>query len=802
MSFGICSRRAAGSQLPSEASPRPGRIPDPAANCLCLSRNQADVGRESRAQGLLAVAPADVLALCNAWIRNREVRGGYSDVKQVVQHLKSGLLEVVDVPCPQVAPGHVLIQTRSSLISAGTERSVVEFGQASLARKVRDNPERVRQVLDRIKNDGLLPTLEVVFAKLDEPMPLGYSNVGVVIEVGRGVDEFAIGDRVVNNGRHAEIVNKPVNLCAKIPPPVGDEQATFTLVSSIGLQGIRLLRPEIGEKIAVFGLGLIGLLAVQMLTGNGCDVLGIDVDPARLALAKSFGATPVDVSAGADPVAVGMAFSAGQGVDGVLVTASAKNDSIITQAARMSRKRGRIVLVGVVNMDLQRADFYEKELSFQVSCSYGPGRYDAAYEEQGIDYPLPFVRWTEKRNMSTVLSLLAAGRLNVDPLITTRVPQREAARAYDLLSNDRTQIGIILQYPKQDPPRARVIETPREKLATPSTTGNGRAHVGVIGAGNYTKIRLLPELKRSGATLISIASASGVTAAQSARKFGFQSSTTDYRTILDNPEINVVFVTTRHNQHVPMVVDALAAGKHVFVEKPLAIDAAGMTQVRQAHAQAPDRQLMVGFNRRYSRHAEKIRQLLSGRAQPATLNMLVNAGYIPATSWIQDPQVGGGRIIGEGCHWVDLLRFVVDKPIVSVQAAMIGEHPGVETRDDVMSLSLLFADGSLGNVHYFANGHKSYAKEKLEVYCEGRVLLLDNFRKLQGYGWSNFRRMNLYTQDKGRQAEIGGFVERVALGGGPFMPPEHIWNVTAATFAAMESARTGQRVELQAEDQG
>lgn len=715
-------------------------------------------------------------------------------MKQVIQHLKSGVLEVVDVPCPKVAPGGVLIQTRASLISAGTERSVVEFGQASMARKVRDNPERVRQVMDRIRNDGLLPTLEVVFAKLDEPMPLGYSNVGVVVETGPGVDEFQIGDRVVSNGRHAEMVTKPTNLCAKIPPGVTDEQATFTLVSSIGLQGIRLLKPEIGEKIAVFGLGLIGQLAVQMLLGSGADVLGIDVDPSRLALAREAGAAVVDLSAGADPVAAGMAFSHGHGVDGVLITASAKNDSIISQAAQMSRKRGRIVLVGVVNMDLKRAEFYEKELSFQVSCSYGPGRYDPDYEERNIDYPYPFVRWTEKRNMEAVLGMLASGRLRVEPLITSRIPQAEAPRAYDLLSNDRSQVGIILEYPQTPPPLDRVVAYHATNGAP--TQGNGRAAVGVIGAGNYTKIRLLPELKRSGATLVSIASASGVTGAQSARKYGFKNSTTDYRTILDDPQVNAVFITTRHNQHVPMAVEALKAGKHVFVEKPLAIDAEGLARVRETYEQSSGLQLMVGFNRRFSQHAIKIKELLAGRSQPATMNMLVNAGYIPSNSWIQDPQVGGGRIIGEGCHWVDLLRFIVDRPIVAVQAVMIGEHPGVETRDDTMSVSLLFDDGSLGNIHYFSNGHKSYSKEKLEVYCEGRVLLLDNFRKLQGYGWSNFRKLNLFTQDKGRQAEIGGFVERVAQGGPPLMPPEHIWNVTEATLAAVRSAQSGQRIDL------
>ncbi|MBX3415387.1 MAG: bi-domain-containing oxidoreductase [Pirellulales bacterium] len=725
-------------------------------------------------------------------------------MKQVVQHLKSGVLEVVDVPCPQASAGQLLIQTRASLISAGTERSVVEFGQSSMVRKVRDNPDRVKQVLDRIRNDGLLPTLELVFAKLDEPMPLGYSNVGVVVGVGAGVEGFAIGDRVVSNGRHAEMVAKPVNLCVKVPEHVTSEQATFTLVSSIGLQGLRLLKPELGEKIAVFGLGLIGLLAVQMLVGSGAEVIGIDVDPGRLALARKFGATTVDLSSGADPVAAGMAFSAGQGVDGVLITASAKNDSIVSQAANMSRKRGRIVLVGVVNMELSRAEFYEKELSFQVSCSYGPGRYDPTYEEQGIDYPYAFVRWTEKRNMEAVLGMLAAGRLDIESLITSRIPQADAAQAYAALSEDRSQIGIILEYPDVAPPTTTVIEhRGTGATATPTKPSSAaQARVGVIGAGNYTKIRLLPEIKRTSAVPVSIASASGVTAAHAARKFGFETSTTDYRQILDNPRVDAVFITTRHHQHVPMAIDALRAGKHVFVEKPLAIDAEGLARIREVYEQTTGLELMVGFNRRFSGHAAKIRQLLASRSQPATLNMLVNAGYIPGDHWMHDPRIGGGRIIGEGCHWFDLLRYVVDAPIVAVQAAMIGDVPGVETRDDNMSVSLLFADGSLGNLHYFANGHKSYTKEKLEVYCEGRTLLLDNFRKLTGYGWSNFKKLNYFSQDKGRRQEISGFIDRVARGGAPLIPPSHLWNVTAATFAAMDSARSGQRVELAAEDRG
>jgi predicted dehydrogenase/threonine dehydrogenase-like Zn-dependent dehydrogenase len=719
-------------------------------------------------------------------------------VKQVLQHLKSGLLEVVDVPAPMVSAGHLLIQTQRSLISAGTERSVVEFGRASLMSKVRQNPERVRQVLDRISQEGLLPTLELVFAKLDEPMPLGYCNVGRVIEVGAGMEGFSTGDRIVSNGRHAEIVNRPLNLCAKIPDGVSDEQATFAVLSSIGLQGIRLLQPAIGERIAVFGMGLIGLVTVQMLVNSGAHVIGIDVDAGRLALAERFGATPVNVAEGTDPVGAGMAFSNGVGVDGVLITASAKNDRIVSQAARTSRKRGRIVLVGVVNTEISRAEFYEKELSFQVSCSYGPGRYDAAYEEGGVDYPLPFVRWTEKRNIEAILNMLASGRLDVEPLVTARVPHAEAARAYDMITSDRSQLGVILEYPDAVPPLQRVIATPTssETNRAVTTTATGKVSIGVIGAGNYTKIRLLPELRKSGARLATIASASGVTAAQAARKFGFEASTSDYKTILADESINTVFITTRHDQHAPMAIAALEAGKHVFVEKPAAIDRAGLDGIRAAVAAAGDRQFLVGFNRRFSQHAVKIRQLVAGRTQPVCANMMVNAGYIPKDNWAQDPAVGGGRIVGEGCHWIDFLRYIVDRPISEVRATMIGAAPGVETRDDNISISLLFTDGSLGNIHYFSNGHKSVSKERLELYAEGKVLWLDNFRKLQGWGWPDFKKLNFHSQQKGRHAEICGFVDRVAEGGAALMPADDIWNVTEASFAAVESARKGRAVLL------
>ncbi|HVU88691.1 MAG TPA: bi-domain-containing oxidoreductase [Pirellulales bacterium] len=712
-------------------------------------------------------------------------------MKQVVQNFGSGVLELLDVPCPAAGRGQLLIQTRASLISAGTERALVEFGRAGLLSKARQSPERVKQVWDKIRAEGLMPTMEAVFAKLDEPMPLGYSNAGVVVEVGPGITQFAAGDRVASNGGHAEMVSRPVNLCAKIPAGVSDEAASFAVLGSIGLQGIRLLRPELGETVAVFGLGLIGLLTVQMLTGSGARVLGIDPDPSRREMAREFGATPIDTAG--DVVAAALAQTAGRGVDGVLVTASARDDDILSQAARMSRKRGRIVLVGVVNMELNRAEFYEKELSFQVSCSYGPGRYDTQYEDQGVDYPFAFVRWTEQRNIEAVLGMMEAGRLDVSSLITKHIPHANAATAYELLSSDRSQLGIVLDYPSGEPLTERVVRS--AATAAPSTA-TSQVTVGVIGAGAFTKRVVLPALAKTGARLATIASAGGVTAAHAARKFNFASSTTDYRTILADKSINCVFITARHNSHASMVVEALAAGKHVFVEKPLAITRGELHRVQEAYAASRGLQLMVGFNRRFSPHAVKMRQLLSTRSQPAVFNMLVNAGEIPRSHWTQDPLVGGGRIIGEGCHWIDLLSFLAGSPVVAVQANMLGGVGGAPDANDIMTISMSLADGSIANLHYLANGHRAFPKEMLTVFCQGRVLEMDNFRRLSGLGWPGFKKFNLFRQDKGHQAEIAAFIDRVAEGGPPLIPPAELWNVTEASFAAEEAAADHSRVVL------
>lgn len=706
-------------------------------------------------------------------------------MKQVLQSLKSGAITSLScAPAPQCPPGQLLIATRRTLISAGTERMLVEFGQANLIQKAAAQPERVRQVLDKVQTDGLLPTLDAVFAKLDDPLPLGYCNAGVVLEVGAGVQGFAAGDRVVSNGRHAEIVCVPQNLCARIPDPVEDDCAAFTVLAAVGLQGIRLAAPTLGETVAVMGLGLVGLMTVQMLVANGCRVLGFDLNPQRLALARQFGAEVVNVGEHSDPVTAGLAFSAGRGVDAVLITASSKGNEIVHQAAQMSRQRGRIVLVGDVGLSLSRADFYAKELTFQVSCSYGPGRYDEQYEQQGHDYPLGFVRWTEQRNFEAVLQLMAAGRLDVAPLITHRIPLDQAQEAYRHLAETPNALGILLTYPDQPPVRQQTIALP----AVHTIAANGGAVVGVIGAGSFSRRVLLPALRKTEARLKTIASTGGTSAGIVGRNLGFAYATSDYRQILDDPEINTVFVVTQHNSHARLVCEALRAGKHVFVEKPLAINREQLADIQETVASVPYKQLMVGFNRRFAPQAVRLRDLLASRTEPCTLLYTVNAGHIPPEHWTQDAAVGGGRIIGEACHFIDLLLFLVGSPIAGVEARMVRPSSSRSSGQDKMTICLDFEDGSSGVVHYLSHGSKRFPKERLEVFSEQRVAVLDNFNRLYGYGWPGLRTLRSLKQDKGHEAEITAFIQRVQQGGDWLIPWQDLRDVTLSTFAAVERA--------------
>ena len=710
-------------------------------------------------------------------------------MKQVLQNLKDGSTEVAEVPCPRAGSGQLLIRSTRSLVSAGTERMLVDFGRAGLIDKARQQPDKVRMVLDKIRTDGLMPTLEAVRNKLDQPMPMGYCNVGEVVELGAGVSGFAVGDRVASNGRHAEMVAVPVNLCAKVPAAVADEAAAFTVLGAIALQGIRLVQPTLGETVVVTGLGLIGLVTVQLLKAQGCRVLGLDFDADKLALAQRFGAAVVNLKSGADPVTAAMDFSRGRGVDAVIITASTKSNEPVHQAALMSRKRGRIVLVGVAGLELSRADFYEKELSFQVSCSYGPGRYDPNYEDKGRDYPPGFVRWTEQRNFEAVLDMLSEGRLDMAPLVSHRFDIGDAARAYAVVGGSEPALGIVLRYAEpaamQTTTAVAAVITCTVPLAPPATPAlAGAPRVSVIGAGNYAGAVLIPAFKAAGARLVRLASAGGASSVHLGRKFGFAEATTDSDALLADTGCDAVVISTRHDTHAGYVLRALAAGKHVFVEKPLALEIDDLQRIEAATTAAAQQLLMVGFNRRFAPQVVKIKQLLAGSPSPKTFVMTVNAGAIPAQHWTQDPAVGGGRFVGEGCHFVDLLRFLAGAPIESFQVARMAA-----ATPDTASVTLSFADGSLGTVMYLANGSKAFPKERLEVFAGGRVLQLDNFRRLTGFGWPGFTCMNLWRQDKGQAACAAAFLEAIRSGGASPIPLAELTEVGRISIRIEETLR-------------
>lgn len=700
-------------------------------------------------------------------------------MKQILQNLSTGQSELVEAPAPQPRKGALLIDTTASLISTGTERMLVDFGKAGLIAKARSRPEKVCQVLDKVATDGLMTTVDAVRSKLGQPIPLGYCNVGVVRD--SGAEGFRAGDRVVSNGPHADVVSVPKNLGARIPDTVSDEAAAFTVVASIGLQGIRLAAPSLGECFVVTGVGLIGLLTVQMLRAQGCRVLAIDFDLAKLELARRFGAETCNPGAGEDPVAAGMAFSRGVGVDGVIVTASTKSSDPITQAARMSRKRGRIILVGVTGLELNRADFYEKELTFQVSCSYGPGRYDPAFEDQGQDYPLAFVRWTEQRNFEAVLDMLASGALDVAPLISHRIPIEEAPRAYELLSTDKAALGIILTY-GHDVSARHVREVP---LAPSAPAPAGKPVVGFVGAGNYASRMLIPAFKAAGAQLHTISSAGGTNAVVHGKRTGFAKASSDTDALIADPEVNTVAIVTRHNSHARFAAQALRAGKHVFVEKPLAMTLEELGQVQAAH-QDSGKHLMVGFNRRFAPQVQTMKRLLGTIKAPKSFVMVMNAGAIPADHWTQDPAAGGGRIIGEACHYIDLMRFLADAPITSVQARRMGDTDAEAVTEDKAAITLGFADGSFGTIHYLANGGASFPKERVEVFAAGRTLQLDNFLKLRGFNWPGFRKQNLWRQDKGQNACAAAFLNAVETGGTAPIPASELFEVARVTIEAAE----------------
>ncbi|MFC3220838.1 bi-domain-containing oxidoreductase [Tianweitania populi] len=693
-------------------------------------------------------------------------------MRVVLQHLGDGRTEVADAAAPACGPHQLLVRTSRTLVSAGTERMLLQFGKASLLGKARSQPEKVRQVLQKARTDGILPTLSAVRAKLDQPLALGYCNVGTIIEAGSGTSHFRVGDRVASNGGHAGIVAVSANLSAKVPDSVSDEAAAFTVLGAIALQGIRLAEPTLGETVAVIGLGLIGLLTVQLLRAHGCRVLGLDPDPARLALASSFGAEVVDLSAGSDPLREAARFSRDRGVDAVIIAASTESSAPVSQAAAMCSKRGRIVLVGVTGLQLSRADFYEKELSFQVSCSYGPGRYDPAYEAKGQDYPAGFVRWTAQRNFEAVLDMMADGRLDVAPLISHRFAISEAEQAYALLDSDTPTLGVLLDFGGEDtaPPAAPAILSPAHVPA------NGTPRIGFVGAGAYATSTLLPALKRAGARLDMVASNSGISGLHAQRKFGIARATTDASALIGDPDIDTVVIATRHSSHAALTCAALRAGKHVFVEKPLALSHAELSEIQESwrESRAFERPplLTVGFNRRFAPHVIALNKALACRSEPPAFIMTVNAGALPPDHWTRSGEEGG-RIVGEACHFVDLLRHLANSPIS--QATATG-------RGDTANLQLAFANGAIGTIHYLANGARSFPKERLEVFCGGSIVVLDNFRRLSAHNWRGIKPTRLWQQDKGQTSCVSAFLTAVQNGDPAPIPFEELAEVSAVTI--------------------
>ena len=703
-------------------------------------------------------------------------------MKQILQSFKTGITELAELPSPKVKPGQVLIQTTRSLVSLGTEKMLVEFGKASLIQKARQQPEKVKMVLDKIKSEGLMPTIETVFNKLEQPLPLGYCNVGKVISVGTGVTDFKVGDRVASNGQHAEFVSIPQNLAAHIHDNISDDEAAFTVIGSIGLQGIRLLNPTMGETVVVIGLGLIGLLSAEMLIANGCKVIGYDLDDSKVEIANSKGITAFNPLKGNDPVKFVNNETNNIGADAVLITASAKTHEIISQAANMSRKRGRIVLVGVIGLNISRADFYEKELSFQVSCSYGPGRYDDKYEFKGIDYPLPFVRWTEKRNFETVLQLISTGKLKVKELISEVVPIEQYDKIYGNIGNSNS-IASIFKYNEINTPKHSIIVNTKH----PKSSKGG---IAIVGAGNFTKMTMLPALKGTNADIIHIVSSGGVNGTALAKKHNILQSTTDYDLVLNDKDVDLIMITTRHNLHAEMVIKALDKGKHVFVEKPLALNNKELQAIEESYNKN-NGTLMIGFNRRFSPHIQKIKSLLGDA--PMNIIATMNAGEIPLDVWVHDMLVGGGRIIGEACHYLDLMIFLTGSTIKSVCMNAMGENPSENT--DNASILVKMENGSTGVVNYFANGAKSYAKERLEVFSQEKILIMDNFIKTTGYGVKGFSKFKTKL-DKGHKSQFSQIVENIKQGSVGLIPYSELINSTKASFAAIESLKQGTWINL------
>lgn len=717
-------------------------------------------------------------------------------MKQILQNMKTGETQVEDVPVPQVKEGTALVKTHVSLVSAGTERMLVEFAKQSLAGKAKSRPDLARQVLNKARREGLLLTIDAAMNKLDQPMVLGYSSAGTIVKIGADLEGFKVGDRVACGGGghavHAEFASIPKNLMVPIPEPVDFEAAAFTTIGAIAMQGFRLAEVGVGSKVAVIGLGLLGLLTTGIANAAGCQVIGVDLDPKRVELAKQMGAHRA-VSRD-QAIEASESFSRGCGVDAVLICADTKSNDPVVLAGEIARDKAKVVAVGAVGMEIPRKTYYEKELDLVVSRSYGPGRYDIDYEEEGKDYPIGYVRWTENRNMTSFLDLLALGKLDVSPLISHRIPIEEGKRAYELITGDEPHLGVLLTYGEEELPEENRI--PNLKAPTVRVKPGEILALGVLGAGNYAQSTFLPVVNKAGGVApVGIVSASGTSAHHAAQRFGFGFAASDSASVIEDPAINMIAILTRHNLHTPQILEAFEAEKNVYCEKPLAITKDQLDQIKGALQKEDRPLLMLGFNRRFAPLARGLKSFVDKRQEPLFAHYRVNANVLPLDHWLMDPEVGGGRIIGEACHFIDFLTFLVGENPIEVSTQGLPDQG--KYREDNVVMNFSFPDGSIGVISYLANGDKSYPKEYLEVFSSGQIAVLDDWRKLElvSKGRRKVKR-HFLSQDKGHKDSWLAFQEAVKQKNGPPIPYEQLIGVSEAAFAAVESLRTGQSVKI------
>jgi len=707
-------------------------------------------------------------------------------MKQVTHNARGGSPAVSDIPEPVAKPGCVLIANAYSVISAGTEKAAMELAGKTLVGKAIERPDHVRRAVEKMKQEGLLETVAGILEKLDAPMSMGYSSAGIVLACGAGVQGFRPGDRVVSNGPHAGVVSVPANLCALAPEGVPLEQAAFAVLGSVALHGIRTAKTQLGETAFVIGLGLVGQLAVALLNAQGCRVVGTDPDPGRCALAVKMGA---DIARPDIDPAVIAGLTGGLGADAVLITAASKSKEPVDLAIGAVRKKGRVVLVGVAALELDRRPFYFKEAEFVVSCSYGPGRYDADYEERGHDYPAPYVRWTEQRNMRAVLDMMASGRLDTRSLVSHRFGIEQAAKAYELIEKGNEPfMAVLLEYPGIESGERKT----RLELRS-SAAASGGIGIGVIGAGNFAKSTILPVLAKTRTFRPRIiCSAGGLNASHLAAKYRFEVVAAEEEAVHADASVNTEFILTRHDRHADQVIAALKAGKNVFVEKPLCLSVEELRAIEEALlAREKTPLLMVGFNRRFSPAASEARKFVSDIAGPLTVSVRFNAGEIPPDHWTQDELAGGGRIIGEACHAIDLASYLVGSVPVRVFAESVGGINAGRVTDDQCFITLRHANGSISNIGYLAGGDKAYSKERIEVIGGGRVAVIDNFRELTTVRNGKTARIPYGGQDKGHRAEIEALEQALTQGGNAPISWKELRAVTLASILAVRSLREG-----------